>query len=110
MESLHSLLRRCSPKTVAAAQRFRRSKSMDEVPAIIHGVIERYVEIERKGLLQAPETHLRLNEDLGLDSLSMIEISMTLEDVLEVSLNEDELRRLRTLDDISRYVRQCHSA
>ena len=108
-ESLHSLLRRCPPETLAAAQRFRRTKAVAEVPVIIHGVISRYMEIDRRELLRNPEPKLRLSEDLGLDSLSMIEISMTLEDVLEVSLNEDKLRHLKTLGDISRYVQQCRS-
>lgn len=108
-ESLHSLLRRCSPETLAAAQRYRRTKALDEVPMVIHGVIARYMEIERRELLREPKANLRLSEDLGLDSLSMIEISMTLEDVLEVSLNEDKLRHLKTLGDINRYVRQCRS-
>src|SRR5690606_3818121 len=80
-ESLHSLLRRCSPETVAAAQRYRRTKSLDEVSTIIHGVIARYLEVDRRALLSEPKSNLRLSEDLGLDSLSMIEISMTLEDV-----------------------------
>jgi acyl carrier protein len=60
-------------------------------------------------LLQSPRDDLRLSEDLGLDSLSLIEISMTLEDVLQVSLSEDKLRHLRTLGDISRYARQVGS-
>jgi len=109
-ESLHSLLRRCSPETVAAAQRYRRTKSLDEVPTIIHGVIARYLEVDRRELLREPKSSLRLSEDLGLDSLSMIEISMTLEDVLEVSLNEEQLRHLKTLGDINVYVRQSRSA
>jgi len=109
-ESLHSLLRRCSPETVATAQRYRRTGSPDEVPAIIHGVIARYLEIERRELLRQPKDSLRLSEDLGLDSLSMIEISMTLEDVLETSLNEEQLRHLKTLGDINAYVRQSRSA
>lgn len=108
-ESLHSLLRRCSLETVAAAQRYRRTKSLDEVPTIILGVIARYVEIERGELLRQPKDSLRLSEDLGLDSLSMIEISMTLEDVLEIPLNEEQLRHLKTLGDINAYVRQSRS-
>ncbi|MCB1105135.1 MAG: acyl carrier protein [Cephaloticoccus sp.] len=108
-ESLQSLLRRCSPETVEAAQRYRRTRSVDDVPMVIQGVIARYMEIERRELLRDARPELRLSEDLGLDSLSMIEISMTLEDVLEVSLNEDKLRHLKTLGDISRYVQKCRS-
>ncbi|MFZ9682687.1 MAG: acyl carrier protein [Cephaloticoccus sp.] len=109
-ETLRTLLRRCPRETVEAAVQFRRTRSPEVVPVIVRGVIFRYIEVDRRELLQAPREDLRLSEDLGLDSLSLIEISMTLEDVLEVSLSEDKLRHLRTLGDISRYARQMGSA
>jgi acyl carrier protein len=108
-ESLRTLLRRCPRETVEAAVQFRRTRNLDVVPAIVRGVISRYLEVDRRELLQSPRDDLRLSEDLGLDSLSLIEISMTLEDVLQVSLSEDKLRHLRTLGDISRYARQVGS-
>ena len=76
------------------------------MPAIIHGVIGRYIEKDKRQLLTTGEDSLKLVSDLGLDSLSMIEISMTLEDVLEISLPDEKLRQFQTLGDIKGFARK----
>lgn len=48
---------------------------------------------------------LRLQEDLGLDSLTLMEIIMLAEDVLQVCINSHDLRELRTLGQIKQYIR-----
>ena len=101
---LHTLLRRCPEPAQQAAQRYRQNRHPDEVPVIVDGVIARYVEQEKLSLLEKPAGDLRLVEDLGLDSLSMIEISLTLEDALEVTLSDEKLRDLRTLGDVRSYA------
>lgn len=106
-DNLSDLLRRCPLATVQAARRFRLSRDEAEVPTIVNGVISRYQERNQVNLLEQPKDSLRLVEDLGLDSLTMIEISMTLEDVLEVSLSDEKLRQLRTLGDIKGCPRSC---
>ena len=99
-------LKRCSPATLAAALAFRATGDSAHLPAIITGVIERFVERSlREKLAPSADGHaasgdLRLVQDLGLDSLTMMEIVILTEDVLPVTINNDELRHLRTLGDI----------
>lgn len=105
-ESLQSLLRRCSPQTVEAARRFLSTGHPKEIAPILRGVIARYVDEERRALLQSSHADsLCLTEQLGLDSLSLIEMSMTLEDVIGVTIKDDDLRRLKTIRDVEEYVR-----
>lgn len=99
-----TLMRRCPEPAQLAAQRYRQNRQPDEVPVIVDGVITRYVEQEKLSLMEKPVESLRLVEDLGLDSLSMIEISLTLEDALEVTLSDEKLRELRTLGDVRSYA------
>ena len=47
---------------------------------------------------------LRLIEDLGIDSLTMMEIVILVEDVLQMSINNDELRNLRTVGDVKTFI------
>jgi acyl carrier protein len=101
---IHTLMRRCPEPAQQAARRYRQNRQSDEVPVIVDGVIARYVEQEKLSLLKEPAENLRLVEDLGLDSLSMIEISLTLEDALEVTLSDEKLRDLRTLGDVRSYA------
>lgn len=103
------LLRRCPPATIAAARRFRLTRSAKEIPNIVQGVLGRYVEKDKRELLAIGSDDLGLVNDLALDSLSMIEISMTLEDVLEISLPDEKLRQFKTLGDIKRFARKCLS-
>ena len=48
----------------------------------------------------SPETRLR--EDLGADSLDLVELVQALEDELGISLGEESLADVRTLADIAR--------
>ena len=101
---LREALRRCPPHTYVAAREFRKTGNVAHLPAIVHGVIERYVERDLRGKMRVPNEELRLAEDLGLDSLSMMEIVMLAEEILRITIENDELRRLRTLGDITRFI------
>ncbi len=48
----------------------------------------------------SPETRLR--EDLGADSLDLVELVQALEDELGISVGEESLADVRTLADIAR--------
>ena len=97
---LREALKRCSPSTFEAACQFRRTGNVQHVPVIIFGVIERYVESKLRPRLKEPADNLRLAEDLAIDSLTMMEIVMLAEDVLQITIDNDELRQLRTLGEV----------
>jgi acyl carrier protein len=41
-----------------------------------------------------------LKEDLDIDSLDLVEVAMTLEDVFSLTLQEDEVDNIKTVGDI----------
>ena len=45
-------------------------------------------------------TDARLKEDLGADSLSLVEINMALEDRFNLSIPDEQLERVQTVGDI----------
>jgi len=97
-------LKRCSPATTEAALQFRRTHDAGQLPVIILGVIERFVESELRPKLREGDDDLRLVEDLGVDSLTMMEIVMLVEEVLQMQTNNDELRNLRTVGDVKTFI------
>jgi 3-hydroxyacyl-[acyl-carrier-protein] dehydratase len=103
---LREALKRCSPATYFAACKFRQSRDAADLAAIINGVVERYVERDLRAKLLANDTALRLREDLGLDSLTMMEIVMLAEEVLHISISNEELTHLRTLGDVHRFFEE----
>jgi 3-hydroxyacyl-[acyl-carrier-protein] dehydratase len=102
--ALRDALKRCSPATREAASGFRRTGSAEFLPAIVHGLIEHYVEREARAKLARADDDLRLAEDLAIDSLTMLEIVFLAEDVLQISIDNEDLRPFRTVGDIKRFL------
>jgi 3-hydroxyacyl-[acyl-carrier-protein] dehydratase len=101
---LREALKRCSASTYEAACRFRQTGDPDCLPVIILGVIEHHVDPDLRAKLRDADDGLRLIEDLGIDSLTMMEIVAQAEDVLPVSISSEELCLLRTLGDVKQVI------
>jgi len=102
--ALREALKRCSPSTFEAAVQFRKTNNPEHVPAVVIGVIERFVEPDLRIKLKDADDDLRLIDDLGIDSLTMMEIVILVEDVLQMTINNDELRNLRTVGDVKTFI------
>lgn len=102
--TLRDMLRRCAPSVFEAAVQYRNTGNPEHVPAVVIGVIERFVEPDLRSKLKDADDDIRLIEDLGIDSLTMMEIVTLVEDVLKMSINNDELRNLRTVGDVKIFI------
>ena len=102
--ALRESLKRCSPSTFEAAVQFRKTGNPEHVPAVVIGIIERFVEPDLRAKLKDADDDLRVVEDLGVDSLTMMEIVILVEDVLQLSINNEELRNLRTVGDVKVFI------
>jgi 3-hydroxyacyl-[acyl-carrier-protein] dehydratase len=87
-----------------AAWAFRKTARPEHLTALVHGVIERYLDPAARAKLHQPGADLRLREDLDLDSLTLMEIALRLEDALDIVVSDDELRQFRTLGDVQRII------
>lgn len=102
--ALRDSLKRCSPATIEAAIAYRKTHEASHLPAVIIGVIERFVEPDLRPKLKQADDELRLVEDLGIDSLTMMEIVILVEDVLQMQINNEDLRNLRTVGNIKVFI------
>ena len=103
-EDLKDLLKRCPPGTYEAALAFRNSQDIDQVEPIVMGIIDRHLEPDQREILNNSDESLRMYEDLGMDSLTMLEIVMLVEQTLQVSIDNEELKDLRTIGDVKAYL------
>ena len=103
-EELRELLKRCPAGTLEAALAFRSEKDVSQIEKIVLGIIDRHLEPEQREILAKSDDSLRMYEDLGMDSLTMLEIVMMIEQTLKVSIDNEELRDLRTLGDVKAYL------
>ncbi|MDG0963483.1 MAG: phosphopantetheine-binding protein [Opitutales bacterium] len=103
-EDLKELLKRCPVGTYEAALSFRIEKDATQIEKIVLGIVDRHLEPEQREIFSNCNDTLRMYDDLGLDSLTMLEIIMMVEQTLDVSIDNEELRDLRTLGDVKSYL------
>jgi acyl carrier protein len=97
-------LKRCSPSTREAAREFRKTGNAACIAAIVDGLIEHYVDPDVRAKLASGDDRLRLSEDLEIDSLTMLEIVYLAEDVLQISVDNEDIRPFRTVGDIKAFL------
>lgn len=105
--ALRESLKRCSEATVNAAVAYRKDGDSSGVSLVVIGIIERFVEPDvRPKLEQADTDSLRVAEDLGVDSLTLVEVVMLVEEALDMHIDNDELQNLTTIGSIKNFVSQ----
>ncbi|HUI05397.1 MAG TPA: phosphopantetheine-binding protein [Verrucomicrobiae bacterium] len=97
-------LRRCSAKTVEAAVRYRETKDLTAIPQIVYGILERYQPATAAIKLSEANENARLIEDIGLDSLTLLEIVLSIEEILTLRIENEELREIRTIGQLNQFL------
>lgn len=103
---LRETLKRCSSATLEAALKYRANKDSTLVPVIVLGIVERFLDPEVVGKLRSGDDSIQFMEDLGMDSLTMIEAIMMVEESLGVSIKNDELMNLRSIGDLKSFIEE----
>ncbi len=103
---LRETLKRCSSVTLEAALKYRATKDSSLVPTIVLGIVERFLDPEVVGKLKSGDDSIQFMEDLGMDSLTMIEAIMMVEESLGVSIKNDELMNLRSIGDLKSFIEE----
>lgn len=107
---LRNALRHCAPSTYEAARQFRLNARPGDLYMLVHGVIERYVEPGLRHRMRDAHGDLRLAEDLGLDSLTRMQVVFRLEEVLLISIHDEELRQFHTLGEVRQLIERIVGA
>ena len=97
-------LKHCSPETLAAAISYQTSRSEAELGKVILGVFARDLPDHRAGSITTATDDSRIMEDLGMDSFGMISVIMTAEEVLNISIANEELKEVTTLGELKRFL------
>lgn len=103
---LRDALRRCSEQTIEKAVEFRKTGNPELVGPVVMGIIERFLEPEKRAALKSAPDSAKMIEDLGLDSLTMVEIVLAVEDAVGMSIDNDDIQKLKTLGDIKNYIKE----
>lgn len=98
-------LKRCSDETLAAALRLQDKPDEGDLDIVIRGVLARDLPDERTAALPDAGDDARLIEDIGMDSFGMIEVVMTAEEVLGITISNEEMKRIATLGELKDFLR-----
>jgi len=71
---------------------------------VLQGIITHYVDPNLRPKLKESGDSLLLTEDLGLDSLDMMEVMLRVEDLLKIRVSDHELRHFRTLGEVRQFI------
>jgi len=73
---------------------------------VVFGVLQFYLAKKPTEPLETLPPSTRLVEDLGCDSLAMMDTVFMVETLLGIKIDDTQLARMTTLDDLRGYVRQ----
>jgi acyl carrier protein len=89
------------PQTLEAIRTYRHSHDPQLVEAIVRGIVEKYLPPDLRD--RAPEAMKSLNA-FGIESVTLMEIILDIQDALALEISDRELRNLKNFDDATRLL------
>jgi 3-hydroxyacyl-[acyl-carrier-protein] dehydratase len=102
---LKQQFKRCSEETVDAIIKFRETGDRALLPIIVKGVVQRYLPADKVELMKNATEDTNLAE-LQIESLTMLEIVLDIQDAVDVVIEDSELREVKTMGDVRRFLEQ----
>jgi len=78
----------------------------DDILQAFAGVLAKTAKVERTAVTR----DRRLRDELGIDSLSLIDVAVAGEDEFGVRIPDEDLERFETVGDVVDFVRQARAA
>ena len=75
----------------------------DDTEAVLAGIIEKYAKVKPPKVTRDQ----RFQADLGIDSLTMIDVAVAAEDAFGVRIPDDELESLATVGEAVDYIQRA---
>jgi acyl carrier protein len=85
---------------------FAETGNVEQLDRAVLGILDFYLAQRPAGPLTDLPGTTRLREDLGVDSLTMIDVLFQAEGLFDMKLADDELRAITTLDELRALFRQ----
>lgn len=108
VEEIRRSFRRCREGTSDAILELHRTGNLDLIPTIVRGIVWRYVNKDVQPVVEQA-TEDRLLSSLGIDSLTMMEVVLDIQDALDLVIEDSDLRHMRTIGDVINFLRQRYT-
>lgn len=104
MEEFQELLKRCPEGTLEALLSYRDTHSPAALNTFLIGCIKRHADDEYHEVLDSGGKEVSFIDDLGIDSMTMMEIVMMVETCLNIQIDNQDLMSVRTLGDLDTFI------
>ena len=108
VDQIRRSFRRCREGTSEAIVELQRTGNLDLIPTIVRGIVWRYVSKEVQPRVEKATEDQELSS-LGIDSLTMMEVVLDVQDALDVVIEDSDLRQMRTIGDVIGFLRQRYT-
>ncbi|HEY4283255.1 MAG TPA: phosphopantetheine-binding protein [Chthoniobacterales bacterium] len=108
VDEIRRNFRRCREGTSDAIISLHRTGDVQQIPTIVRGVVWRYVHKDVQAIVDSatPETPLT---SLGIDSLTMMEVVLDVQDALDLVIEDSDLRHMRTIGDVIEFLQKRYA-
>lgn len=103
VEKLRHSFRRCREGTADAIVELRRSRDVTLIPGIVMGVVWRYVNVEMRPRVEAATAETPL-ASIGIDSLTMMEVVLDVQDALDLVVEDEDLKQMKTIGEFIEFL------
>ena len=93
------------PRIISAYQAFSEGGDVGNLDTVVLGVLHFYLAKKPAGTLDDLPGTTRLIDDLGCDSMTMLDTVFMVETLFSVRIDDQELPKLLTLDDLRLHLR-----
>ena len=105
-ENFQQTLKRCPAGTLEALIQYRETGDQQALNTFLIGCIKRHTEDEYHHLLDEGRSDVSFIDDLGIDSMTMMEVVMMVEECLEIQIENQDLMNVRTLGDLNTFIKK----
>ena len=107
-DQIRRSFRRCREGTSDAIVELQRTGNAELIPTIVRGIVWRYVHKDRQPIVDQATLETPL-QSLGIDSLTMMEVVLDVQDALDLVIEDADLKHLRTIGDVITFLHERYA-
>jgi 3-hydroxyacyl-[acyl-carrier-protein] dehydratase len=108
IEQIRHTFRRCREGTADAIIELRRTDDLELIPTVVRGIVWRYVRDETQPAVNDATAETPLTS-LGIDSLTMMEIVLDVQDALNLTIEDADLKKMKTIGDLIEFLQKRYA-
>jgi len=105
VEQVRRSFKRCREGTIDAIIGLQRTGDPEFIPTIVRGIVWRYVQKDIQPIVDQATAETSL-ASVGMDSLTMMEVVLDVQDALDLVIEDADLRRMQTIGDFIGFLQQ----